>query len=51
MENRRPEMQKERMPKVECRKRTQKKDYSAPVLQKRQKLAEVMQGDLIDRVS
>ena len=44
-------MQKERMPKVECRKRTQKKDYRAPVLQKRQRLTEVTQGDLVDHVS
>jgi len=44
-------MQKERTPKVECRKRTQKRDYSAPVLQKRQKLTEVTQGDLVDHVS
>ena len=47
MENRRAEMQQERMPKVECRKRMQKKDYRAPVLEKRQKLTEITRGDLV----
>jgi hypothetical protein len=44
-------MKDERTQKVECRKRTQKKDYSAPVLHKRQKLTEVTQGDLVSRTS
>ena len=45
-------MQQESTRKVECRKRTQKKVCSAPVLQKRQRLTEVTQGeDQVHRVS
>jgi hypothetical protein len=37
-------MQGERMRKAAGRKQTHRKDYSAPVLQKREKLSEVTRG-------